>query len=188
MHRYYLKKGRVTRLSGGLKELPRKLRLGARASTSPREIFAARPRETGGHGSMEWAVTWYEAAIPRSVPTATQFPHSREAAPQRGRFSVSRSPRGSGPMPKLTINQNERRRRRLRSPPDDGMISSIGMLSVFHSREPEFVRPDRRIELATGGGRSEIVRKNRACAIAVRIIFLAGWSPAVEADNLVSNG
>jgi topoisomerase-4 subunit B len=95
-----------------------------------REIFAGKTERPGGHGSMEWAVTWYggDAAINsycNTIPTPEGGTHEAGL-----RIALTK---GLKAYAELTGNK-----RASAITTDDVMISSIGMLSVF-IREPEFV-------------------------------------------------
>ncbi len=95
-----------------------------------REIFAGKTERPGGHGSMEWAVTWYggDAAISsycNTIPTPEGGTHEAGL-----RIALTK---GLKAYAELTGNK-----RASAITTDDVMISSIGMLSVF-IREPEFV-------------------------------------------------
>jgi len=95
-----------------------------------RDIFAGKTERTGGHGSMEWAVTWYggDASISsycNTIPTPDGGTHEAGL-----RIALTK---GLKAYAELTGNK-----RAAAITTDDVMISSIGMLSVF-VREPEFV-------------------------------------------------
>ena len=95
-----------------------------------REIFAGRCEKAGGHGTLEWAVTWYGGdAFIRSycntIPTAEGGTHEAGL-----RIALTRGLKAYG---ELTGNK-----RAAQITTDDVMISAAGMLSIF-IREPEFV-------------------------------------------------
>ncbi|MBU4530634.1 MAG: DNA topoisomerase IV subunit B [Hoeflea sp.] len=95
-----------------------------------RDIFAGKTARTGGHGSMEWAVTWYggDSSISsycNTIPTPDGGTHEAGL-----RIALTK---GLKAYAELTGNK-----RAAAITTDDVMISSIGMLSVF-IREPEFV-------------------------------------------------
>ena len=95
-----------------------------------REIFAGKSEKQGGHGSMEWAVTWFGGdgfvnSYCNTIPTAEGGTHETgfRNALMRGLRSYA----------ELTGNK-----RAAIVTSEDVMISAAGMLSVF-IREPEFV-------------------------------------------------
>ncbi len=95
-----------------------------------REIFAGRTEKKGGHGAVEWAITWYTGdpfvnSYCNTVPTPDGGTH--EAG-----FRIALT-RGLKAYAELTGNK-----RASMITTDDVMISAAGMLSVF-VREPEFV-------------------------------------------------
>ncbi|MFC5386891.1 DNA topoisomerase IV subunit B [Aquamicrobium segne] len=95
-----------------------------------REIFAGKSERQGGHGSIEWAVTWYGGdgfvhSYCNTIPTGEGGTH------EAGFRNVLL--RGLRAYAELT---NNKRASVITS--DDVMISAAGMLSVF-IREPEFV-------------------------------------------------
>jgi topoisomerase-4 subunit B len=95
-----------------------------------RDIFAGKTERAGGHGSLEWAVTWYggDASINsycNTIPTPDGGTHEAGL-----RIALTK---GLKAYAELTGNK-----RASAITTDDVMISSIGMLSVF-IREPEFV-------------------------------------------------
>jgi topoisomerase-4 subunit B len=97
--------------------------------TVTREIFAGKT-ERSGHGSVEWAVTWYGGDMMlhsycNTIPTADGGTH--EAG-----FRIALT-KGLKAYADLTGNK-----RAANITTDDVMISAAGMLSVF-IREPEFV-------------------------------------------------
>jgi len=113
---------------GGLKDY-----LGAQLGDEfqvTREVFAGKSDKQGGHGSMEWAVTWYGGdgflnSYCNTIPTAEGGTHETgfRNALMRGLKSYA----------DLTGNK-----RASIVTSEDVMISAAGMLSVF-IREPEFV-------------------------------------------------
>ena len=94
------------------------------------EIFAGKTEKQGGHGSLEWAVTWYGGdgyllSYCNTVPTGEGGTHEVGL-----RNVLMRGLRAYG---ELTGNK-----RASVITSEDVMISAAGMLSVF-IREPEFV-------------------------------------------------
>jgi topoisomerase IV subunit B len=97
--------------------------------TVTREIFAGKT-ERGGHGSVEWAVTWYGGDMMlhsycNTIPTP-------EGGTHEAGFRIALT-KGLKAYADLTGNK-----RAANITTDDVMISAAGMLSVF-IREPEFV-------------------------------------------------
>ncbi len=95
-----------------------------------REVFAGKSEKQGGHGSIEWAVTWYGGdgflnSYCNTIPTPEGGTH------EAGFRSVLT--RGLKAYAELTGNK-----RAAVVTPEDVMISAAGMLSIF-IREPEFV-------------------------------------------------
>jgi topoisomerase IV subunit B len=95
-----------------------------------REIFAGKSDKQAGHGSMEWAVTWFGGdgfvnSYCNTIPTADGGTH------ETGFRNVLT--RGLRAYAELTGNK-----RAAIVTSEDVMISAAGMLSVF-IREPEFV-------------------------------------------------
>ncbi len=95
-----------------------------------REIFAGKSEKQGGHGSLEWAVTWYGgdgfiSSYCNTIPTGDGGTHE-------GGFRNVLT-RGLRAYADLIGNK-----RASIITSDDVMISAAGMLSVF-IREPEFV-------------------------------------------------
>ncbi|WP_099868209.1 DNA topoisomerase IV subunit B [Pararhizobium haloflavum] len=95
-----------------------------------REVFAGKTAKAGGHGSVEWAITWYGgdpfvASYCNTIPTA-------EGGTHEAGFRLALT-RGLKAYADLTGNK-----RASIITTDDVMISAAGMLSVF-VREPEFV-------------------------------------------------
>ncbi len=98
--------------------------------TVTREIFAGKTEKTGGHGALEWAVTWYGGdsmihSYCNTIPTADGGTHEAGL-----RIALTK---GLKNYAELTQNK-----RAAIVTTDDVMISAVGMLSVF-IREPEFV-------------------------------------------------
>ncbi|WP_411035422.1 DNA topoisomerase IV subunit B [Shinella sp. BYT-45] len=98
--------------------------------TVTREIFAGKSEKPGGHGSLEWAVTWYGGdslihSYCNTIPTADGGTHEAGL-----RIALTK---GLKNYAELTQNK-----RAAMITTDDVMISAVGMLSVF-IREPEFV-------------------------------------------------
>ncbi|MFT4162180.1 DNA topoisomerase IV subunit B [Shinella sp.] len=98
--------------------------------TVTREIFAGKSEKSGGHGSLEWAVTWYGGdslihSYCNTIPTADGGTHEAGL-----RIALTK---GLKNYAELTQNK-----RAVAITTDDVMISAVGMLSVF-IREPEFV-------------------------------------------------
>ena len=118
----------VFHFPGGLKDYLTEL-TGAEYKVT-RDIFAGRSEKKGGHGSVEWAITWYTGdpfvnSYCNTVPTPDGGTH--EAG-----FRIALT-RGLKAYAELTGNK-----RTSMITTDDVMISAAGMLSVF-VREPEFV-------------------------------------------------
>ncbi|MCO5164486.1 MAG: DNA topoisomerase IV subunit B [Mesorhizobium sp.] len=95
-----------------------------------REVFAGKSEKQGGHGSIEWAVTWFGGdgfvnSYCNTIPTAEGGTH------EAGFRNVLT--RGLRAYAELTGNK-----RAAVVTSEDVMISAAGMLSVF-IREPEFV-------------------------------------------------
>ena len=95
-----------------------------------REVFAGKSDRQGGHGSIEWAVTWYGGdgflnSYCNTIPTPEGGTH------EAGFRTVLT--RGLKAYADLVGNK-----RAALVTPEDVMISAAGMLSVF-IREPEFV-------------------------------------------------
>jgi topoisomerase-4 subunit B len=98
--------------------------------TVTREIFAGKTEKTSGHGSVEWAVTWYGGDMMlhsycNTIPTP-------EGGTHEAGFRIALT-KGLKAYAELTSNK-----RAAGITTDDVMISAAGMLSVF-IREPEFV-------------------------------------------------
>ncbi|WP_028033452.1 DNA topoisomerase IV subunit B [Chelativorans sp. J32] len=95
-----------------------------------KEVFAGKSEKQGGHGAVEWAVTWYGGdaflnSYCNTIPTPEGGTHE-----QGFRNALLRGLRGYAD---LTGNK-----RASIVTAEDVMISAAGMLSVF-VREPEFV-------------------------------------------------
>jgi topoisomerase-4 subunit B len=98
--------------------------------TVTREIFSGRTEKTGGHGALEWAVTWYGGdtqihSYCNTIPTT-------EGGTHEAGFRIALT---KGLKNYAELTQNKRAKE---ITTDDVMISAAGMLSVF-IREPEFV-------------------------------------------------
>jgi topoisomerase-4 subunit B len=98
--------------------------------TVTRDIFAGKTERPGGHGSVEWAVTWYGGDMMlhsycNTIPTT-------EGGTHEAGFRIALT-KGLKAYAELTNNK-----RAAGITTDDVMISAAGMLSVF-IREPEFV-------------------------------------------------
>ncbi|MEX3009114.1 DNA topoisomerase IV subunit B [Hoeflea sp. TYP-13] len=95
-----------------------------------RDIFFGRSEKKGGHGTVEWAVTWYTGdAFVNSYCNTVPTP---EGGTHEAGFRLALT-RGLKAYAELTGNK-----RASIITTDDVMISMAGMLSVF-VREPEFV-------------------------------------------------
>jgi len=95
-----------------------------------REIFAGKTEKTGGHGSVEWAITWYGGdgflnSYCNTVPTPEGGTHEAGI-----RSALTRGLKNYADL------SGNKRASIISS--DDVMTSAAGMLSVF-IREPEFV-------------------------------------------------
>ncbi|WP_159951165.1 DNA topoisomerase IV subunit B [Rhizobium sp. 18065] len=98
--------------------------------TVTREIFAGKTEKTGGHGAMEWAVTWY-GGDPALHSYCNTIPTPEGGTHEAGlRIALTK-----GLKNYAELTQNKRAKE---ITTDDVMISAVGMLSVF-IREPEFV-------------------------------------------------
>ena len=98
--------------------------------TVTREIFAGRTEKTGGHGAMEWAITWY-GGDPQVHSYCNTIPTPEGGTHEAGlRIALLK-----GLKNYADLTQNKRA---AQITTDDVMISAVGMLSVF-IREPEFV-------------------------------------------------
>jgi len=95
-----------------------------------REIFSGRTEKQGGHGAVEWAISWYGGdgfvnSYCNTIPTADGGTHEAGL-----RIALTR---GLKAYAELTNNK-----RASIITTDDVMISAAAMMSVF-IREPEFV-------------------------------------------------
>jgi len=98
--------------------------------TVTREIFAGKTEKTSGHGSLEWAITWY-GGDPQVHSYCNTIPTPEGGTHEAGlRIALTK---GLKNYAELTQNK-----RAAQITTDDVMISAVGMLSVF-IREPEFV-------------------------------------------------
>lgn len=98
--------------------------------TVTREIFAGKTEKTGGHGALEWAVTWYGGdSVVHSYCNTIPTP---EGGTHEAGFRIALT-KGLKAYAELTQNK-----RAAIITTEDVMISAAGMLSVF-IREPEFV-------------------------------------------------
>ncbi|MET0358098.1 MAG: ATP-binding protein, partial [Pararhizobium sp.] len=118
----------VFHFPGGLKDYL-KATMGSEFTVT-REIFAGKTEKTGGHGALEWAVTWYGGdsvvhSYCNTIPTPEGGTHEAGL-----RIALTK---GLKAYAELTQNK-----RAAIVTTDDVMISAAGMLSVF-IREPEFV-------------------------------------------------
>jgi topoisomerase-4 subunit B len=95
-----------------------------------RDIFAGKSEKQGGHGSVEWAVTWY-GGDPFLNSYCNTIPTPEGGTHEAGLRSAL--VRGLKAYAELTGNK-----RAHAVSGEDVMISAAGMLSVF-IREPEFV-------------------------------------------------
>jgi topoisomerase IV subunit B len=98
--------------------------------TVTREIFAGKTEKASGHGSLEWAISWYGGdpqvhSYCNTIPTAEGGTHEAGL-----RIALLK-----GLKNYAELTQNKRAKD---ITTDDVMISAVGMLSVF-IREPEFV-------------------------------------------------
>ncbi len=108
--------------------------------TVTKEIFSGKTEKTGGHGALEWAVTWYGGdALVNSYCNTIPTP---EGGTHEAGFRIALT-KGLKQYAELTQNK-----RASIITTDDVMISARGMLSVF-IREPEFVGQTKD-KLATG--------------------------------------
>jgi len=98
--------------------------------TVTREIFAGKTEKTGGHGALEWAITWY-GGDPQVHSYCNTIPTPEGGTHEAGlRIALTK-----GLKNYAELTQNKRAQQ---ITTDDVMISAVGMLSVF-IREPEFV-------------------------------------------------
>ncbi|MGY5776890.1 DNA topoisomerase IV subunit B [Rhizobium sp. LEGMi135b] len=98
--------------------------------TVTREIFAGKSEKESGHGSLEWAITWY-GGDPQIHSYCNTIPTPEGGTHEAG-FRIALT-KGLKSYADLTQNK-----RAANISTDDVMISGVGMLSVF-IREPEFV-------------------------------------------------
>lgn len=98
--------------------------------TVTREIFSGRTEKTGGHGALEWAVTWYGGDTQAGLMRAAFGRRNGVAIGMNLRIALTK-----GLKNYADLTQNKRAKD---ITTDDVMISAAGMLSVF-IREPEFV-------------------------------------------------
>ncbi|MGY5804185.1 DNA topoisomerase IV subunit B [Rhizobium hainanense] len=98
--------------------------------TVTREIFAGKSEKESGHGSLEWAMTWY-GGDPQIHSYCNTIPTPEGGTHEAG-FRIALT-KGLKNYADLTQNK-----RAANITTDDVMISGVGMLSIF-IREPEFV-------------------------------------------------
>ncbi|MBB3607854.1 DNA topoisomerase IV subunit B [Rhizobium sp. BK602] len=98
--------------------------------TVTREIFAGKSEKGSGHGSLEWAITWY-GGDPQIHSYCNTIPTPEGGTHEAG-FRIALT-KGLKNYAELTQNK-----RAANINTDDVMISGVGMLSIF-IREPEFV-------------------------------------------------
>jgi len=98
--------------------------------TVTREIFAGKSEKESGHGSLEWAITWY-GGDPQIHSYCNTIPTPEGGTHEAG-FRIALT-KGLKNYAELTQNK-----RAANISTDDVMISGVGMLSIF-IREPEFV-------------------------------------------------
>ena len=98
--------------------------------TVTREIFAGKSEKESGHGSLEWAITWY-GGDPQIHSYCNTIPTPEGGTHEAG-FRIALT-KGLKNYADLTQNK-----RAANITTDDVMISGVGMLSIF-IREPEFV-------------------------------------------------
>ncbi|MDL2402148.1 DNA topoisomerase IV subunit B [Rhizobium mayense] len=98
--------------------------------TVTREIFAGKSEKASGHGSLEWAITWY-GGDPQIHSYCNTIPTPEGGTHEAGlRIALTKGLKNYAEM-----TQNKRA---AGITTDDVMISGVGMLSIF-IREPEFV-------------------------------------------------
>ncbi|MFS8110725.1 DNA topoisomerase IV subunit B [Rhizobium jaguaris] len=98
--------------------------------TVTREIFAGKSEKASGHGSLEWAITWY-GGDPQIHSYCNTIPTPEGGTHEAGlRIALTKGLKNYAEM-----TQNKRA---AGITTDDVMISGVGMLSIF-VREPEFV-------------------------------------------------
>jgi len=98
--------------------------------TVTREIFAGKSKKESGHGSLEWAITWY-GGDPQIHSYCNTIPTPEGGTHEAG-FRIALT-KGLKNYAELTQNK-----RAANISTEDVMISGVGMLSIF-IREPEFV-------------------------------------------------
>ncbi len=98
--------------------------------TVTREIFAGKTEKDSGHGSLEWAITWY-GGDPQIHSYCNTIPTPEGGTHEAG-FRIALT-KGLKSYAELTQNK-----RAANISTEDVMISGVGMLSIF-IREPEFV-------------------------------------------------
>ncbi|MBN8951990.1 MULTISPECIES: DNA topoisomerase IV subunit B [unclassified Rhizobium] len=98
--------------------------------TVTREIFAGKSEKESGHGSLEWAITWY-GGDPQIHSYCNTIPTPEGGTHEAG-FRIALT-KGLKNYAELTQNK-----RAANISTEDVMISGVGMLSIF-IREPEFV-------------------------------------------------
>ncbi len=98
--------------------------------TVTREIFAGKTEKSGGHGSVEWAITWHGGDM--AVHSYCNTIPTPEGGTHEAGFRIALT-KGLKAYAELTQNK-----RAAHITTEDVMISAAGMLSVF-IREPEFV-------------------------------------------------
>ena len=98
--------------------------------TVTREIFAGKSEKESGHGSLEWAITWY-GGDPQIHSYCNTIPTPEGGTHEAG-FRIALT-KGLKNYAELTQNK-----RAANITTDDVMISGVGMFSIF-IREPEFV-------------------------------------------------
>lgn len=98
--------------------------------TVTREIFAGKSEKESGHGSLEWAITWY-GGDPQVHSYCNTIPTPEGGTHEAG-FRIALT-KGLKSYAELTQNK-----RAANISTEDVMISGVGMLSIF-IREPEFV-------------------------------------------------
>jgi topoisomerase-4 subunit B len=98
--------------------------------TVTREIFSGKSEKESGHGSLEWAMTWY-GGDPQIHSYCNTIPTPEGGTHEAG-FRIALT-KGLKNYAELTQNK-----RAANISTEDVMISGVGMLSIF-IREPEFV-------------------------------------------------
>ncbi|GES48667.1 MULTISPECIES: DNA topoisomerase IV subunit B [Rhizobium] len=118
----------VFHFPGGLKDYL-KATMGSEFTVT-REIFAGKSEKESGHGSLEWAITWY-GGDPQIHSYCNTIPTPEGGTHEAGlRIALTK-----GLKSYADLTQNKRA---ANITTDDVMISGVGMLSIF-IREPEFV-------------------------------------------------